>query len=160
MNKHTIKRWAQHLVTEQIAWEARQAQRKMDSILGDGITHTPTIIIMCKPKPYKQERIIIVIDEPLFIIDNKKKWKEYKHLAWKITDQQPVKRLKNADKRGFRNYHLDHKVSVWYGYKNSIDPYVIGNINNLEFIPYKDNMKKNTKCTFNADQSLQTTLFI
>ena len=55
----------------------------------------------------------------------------------------------NYDKRGVSgvegNYHLDHKYSILEGYKNNISPEVIGNIKNLKFIPWEENIKKRTK---------------
>lgn len=57
-------------------------------------------------------------------LSDKQLWLKYKRLVWKITEKQPIKRLDNFDKRGFKGYHLDHKVSIWYGYKNKIDPQI------------------------------------
>ena len=166
MNKYTIKRWAQHLVNEQRIWEARQRDR-LKNAPTQVIVECPAIFattVTTPLQPKEVEKTIIVYDG-IFIDVNrpktdKEKWKAYKRLVWKITNQQPVKRLKHSEKRGFHNYHLDHKVSIWYGYKNSVDPHVIGSIKNLEFIPWKDNFKKAIKCNFNGNQSLQTTLFI
>jgi hypothetical protein len=90
----------------------------------------------------------------------KKLWRRYRNIVWKITEKQNLKKLKNFDKRGFLDYHLDHKVSIWYGYKNKIDPKLIGSIDNLEFIPYRDNMRKATKCNFKNAKSMQTIIFV
>lgn len=87
-------------------------------------------------------------------------WRKYRNLVWKITERQPLKKLPNNDKRGFFNYHLDHKVSIWYGYKNKLDPKLIGSIDNLEFIPWKQNSLKGTKCNFKGFKGGQTVVFV
>jgi hypothetical protein len=90
----------------------------------------------------------------------KKLWKKYRLLVWEITKSQNLKKLKDFDKRAFNGYHLDHKVSIWYGYKNKLNPKLIGSIDNLEFIPGKDNMRKGVKCNFKGAKNLQTQIFI
>lgn len=76
-------------------------------------------------------------------------FKDYKRKVINITNRQPIDTLLNYDKRGVSgvegNYHLDHKYSILEGYKNNISPEVIGNIKNLKFIPWEENIKKRTK---------------
>jgi hypothetical protein len=55
--------------------------------------------------------------------------------------------LENYDKRGRLNdkidaHHLDHAVSIWYGFRNRIPPEIIGNIKNLRFIKATENIRK------------------
>lgn len=90
----------------------------------------------------------------------KKLWRKYRKLVWKITEKQNLKKLPNYESRAFVGYHLDHKVSIWYGYKNKIDPNLIGSINNLEFIPHKQNMMKGTKSNFKNTRAIQTVIFL
>jgi hypothetical protein len=91
-------------------------------------------------------------------------WKKYKIKCWQITKQQALNTLENYNKRvqsehivkyGFGKcmqseelYVLDHRISIWYGYKNDILPEIIGNINNLKYIPSKHNSIKGTRCVF------------
>lgn len=70
------------------------------------------------------------------------KLKEYRKQVQKITAKQPLNQLQDYDKRGMGKYHLDHILPVAYGFNQSIDPEVIGDIRNLRFIPYKSNLKK------------------
>lgn len=90
----------------------------------------------------------------------RKLWRKYRNLVWRITEQQPLRKLPNYDKRAFKGYHLDHKVSIWYGYKNRIDPKLIGSIHNLEFIPHEQNGLKGTKSNFKGTRAIQTVLYI
>ena len=73
-----------------------------------------------------------------------------------MSNQQPIENLPNCNKRGksgiYGVYHLDHKFSIMVGFINKIDYNIIGNINNLEFIPWEDNIKKRTKCSINKKQ--------
>lgn len=59
-----------------------------------------------------------------------------------LTRQQPLELLENYDKRGSRNYHLDHKVSLWKGFLNNIPPEKIAHIDNLQMLWWIDNLKK------------------
>lgn len=76
-------------------------------------------------------------------------YKKYKNDVMKVTNQQPINKLPNYNKRGNSGvegvYHLDHKYSILEGFKNKISPTIIGGIKNLEFIPWEENIKKRTK---------------
>lgn len=88
----------------------------------------------------------ISYDEYLKIEDD---YKKYKNDVMKVTNQQPINKLPNYNKRGNSGvegvYHLDHKYSILEGFKNKISPTIIGGIKNLEFIPWEENIKKRTK---------------
>lgn len=75
-----------------------------------------------------------------------------------ITNQQPLDNLENYEKRGsvgiIGAYHLDHKYSIAEGFKNNIDPEIIGNIINLEMIPWEENIMKNQKCSITKRELL------
>lgn len=81
---------------------------------------------------------------------------KYRKKVLSITNKQNISSLENYNKRGtYKNddsYHLDHKFSIIEGFKNNIEPEIIGNINNLEFIPWKENLKKRTKCSITINQ--------
>jgi len=80
-------------------------------------------------------------------------FKLYKRKVISVTKKQPIHLLQNFNKRGVSgidgNYHLDHKFSIVEGFKQNISPEFIGNINNLEFIPWIENVKKRTNCSIN-----------
>ena len=69
----------------------------------------------------------------------------YYALVWYYTEQQPLHVLENHDKRGWKDYHLDHICSISVGYYNNIPPELIGDIKNLQFIYYKENIDKGCK---------------
>lgn len=75
----------------------------------------------------------------------------YYKLVWKYTRKQPIDQLLNFQKRGLAGiegaYHLDHKISIKYGFENNIPPYIVGSIHNLEMLPWKDNVYKSSKCS-------------
>jgi len=62
--------------------------------------------------------------------------------VWILTEENDLTKLKNHQHRGFRKYHLDHIFCISQGFKNNIEPEIIANIKNLQFIPYKLNLKK------------------
>lgn len=84
---------------------------------------------------------------------------KYKINVNRITNRQSIKNLPNYNKRGksgvYGAYHLDHKFSIMEGFINKIDPSIIGAINNLEFIPWEDNLKKRTKCSIKKEQLIK-----
>ena len=97
------------------------------------------------------------------VVDWRKDWKRYRNKVNKITLQQDLKSLNHYDERITRSmineyglkiyqsdthYSLDHKISIWYGWKNNISPEVIGDISNLRYIISKDNCLKGTRSEF------------
>lgn len=93
-------------------------------------------------------------------ITNKQKkkniaWETYKLKVKEITASQAIDTLENADKPRPKHkkdfwskslYSLDHKVSIWFGWKNNIPPETIGDISNLRWITAYENTVKGTKC--------------
>lgn len=66
---------------------------------------------------------------------DRKGWKKYRRRVWKITEGQPIQELPGYMFRGYDNFHLDHIISIWHGFKNGIPAEHIGHISNLRFIP-------------------------
>lgn len=81
---------------------------------------------------------------------------KYKRNVLRITNCQPISSLDYFNKRGVSGidgaYHLDHKYSILEGFKNNISFEKIGNIKNLIFIPWKDNLTKRTKCSISKEE--------
>jgi len=91
-----------------------------------------------------QKKYNIGYDEYLDTLSDRDKYYKMVH---NITKQQPIHLLENYDKRGRADmddkaYHLDHKISISYGFYNNISPEEIGDISNLRFIYWKDNIIK------------------
>lgn len=80
----------------------------------------------------------------------------YAKEVWRYTNENDLTTLPNYDKRGRTevpgSYQLDHKYSIFYGFRNNISPEIIGNINNLEFIPSIENSKKKIKCSISIEE--------
>jgi hypothetical protein len=76
-------------------------------------------------------------------------YKRYKKLVWNITKRNDLTVLEHHKKRGSHKkdknaYHLDHIFSISQGFFHKIDPYLIGDIRNLRFIPWLENVSKNS----------------
>lgn len=67
--------------------------------------------------------------------------------VWAITESQPLNKLRNSSKRGWRKYHLDHICSISVGFSENIPPEIIGHIDNLRFIHWTKNLDKGSKVT-------------
>jgi len=81
--------------------------------------------------------------------------KLYYAMVWEVTEQQPLYILENSDKRGWKNYHLDHIYPISMGYKDKIQPEKMGNIKNLRFIHYTENLDKGSKITNESRNALR-----
>lgn len=49
--------------------------------------------------------------------------------------------------RGNNKYHLDHKFSIYEGFKKNIDPEIIASVNNLEMLTECENISKGYSCS-------------
>jgi len=81
--------------------------------------------------------------------------KLYYAMVWEVTEQQPLYILENSDKRGWKNHHLDHIYPISMGYKEKIPPEKVGNIKNLRFIHYTENLDKGSKITNESRNALR-----
>jgi len=88
-------------------------------------------------------------------IKEKELFKLYSMIVWRLTKRNDLSKLKNYDKRGRieipGSYHLDHKISLSFGFTNGILPNVIADISNLEMMPAIENIKKGTKCSMKME---------
>ncbi len=86
-------------------------------------------------------------------------FKKYRKSVNRITKKQNIKELDNFDKRGRCGvsgaYQLDHKYSILEGFKTGVNPEIIGNIKNLEFIPWEVNLNKSHKCSITLKELLK-----
>tara|TARA_E500000318_G_scaffold87086_1_gene83936 strand:+ start:761 stop:1378 length:618 start_codon:yes stop_codon:yes gene_type:complete len=81
-------------------------------------------------------------------------FKKYRRKVHYWSEKNDLSCLKHYDKRSLKGYHLDHKYSIIEGFRNNVPPKVIGNIHNLEFLYYKDNCVKGTKCSMTLEELL------
>lgn len=50
--------------------------------------------------------------------------------------------IENITLRGYRTYHIDHKIPISIGYKRKIPPEVISHPSNLTMLWWEDNIEK------------------
>lgn len=84
-------------------------------------------------------------------------WKLYCREVLKHTFNNNLYAISNWDKRGnhasnLNAWHLDHKFSCFSGFKEGILPSLIGNIHNLEMLPWKENVVKGTRNSITLDE--------
>lgn len=53
-------------------------------------------------------------------------------------------------------FHIDHRVSVWFGFVNGISPEIIGHICNLQMKHWLDNNRKWSKCDITLGELLES----
>tara|TARA_R110000868_G_scaffold98_2_gene1018 strand:- start:1557 stop:1940 length:384 start_codon:yes stop_codon:yes gene_type:complete len=81
--------------------------------------------------------------------------KLYYAMVWEVTEGQKLYLLENSDKRGWKDHHLDHIYPIAMAFKEKIPPEKIGNIKNLRFIPYEENLSKGSKVTNESKNALR-----
>jgi len=81
--------------------------------------------------------------------------KLYYARVWEVTESQPLYILENSNKRGWKNHHLDHVFPIALAYHKKISPKKVGNIKNLRFIPYQDNLDKGNRLTNESKNALR-----
>lgn len=52
-------------------------------------------------------------------------------------------------------YHLDHKYSIFHGFREGIDPEIIGSYHNLELLSGTANMSKGSACSITVEQLME-----
>lgn len=63
-------------------------------------------------------------------------------------------------KVGRGHNHLDHKFSVYEGFKNNVDPKVISAPENLEILTEKENCSKQSKCSITFEELINKTEYL
>jgi hypothetical protein len=81
-------------------------------------------------------------------LDSLPEYKKYRKMVWRITNQNNLTLLENHEKRGSHRkdenaYHLDHIFPISKGFFYELDPELIGDVRNLKFIPWFENVSKN-----------------
>lgn len=93
-------------------------------------------------------------------LEQKNNFELYKRIVeWFTLDSIRINDIENFHKRGrldLKNdaFHLDHRISVYAGFKNNIPPFIIGSLYNLEMIPAIINCSKQQKCSMSIDELL------
>ena len=79
-------------------------------------------------------------------VDKYPKKEMYKREVWKCTYKNNLESLDNYEKRGISGidgaYQIDHIISINEGWELGIPPEKIGNINNLQMLPWRVNRNK------------------
>ena len=88
-------------------------------------------------------------------LSEKTEYEFYSYMVWFYTNSNDLKGLENYDKRGRAGvdgaFHLDHKFSISAGFVQNIPPELIGSINNLVFLPWEENVKKQGNCSITKE---------
>ena len=78
--------------------------------------------------------------------------------VWFITEIQPLNKLPNYHKRCWNKsscYELDHILSIAHSYLEGIPPHLVGSLENLRFIPKKENRDKSFSLTEDSHKILR-----
>ena len=60
----------------------------------------------------------------------------------------------NRNKKHKDKISIDHRYSIFQGFKDKVSPEIIGCIVNLEIMPFTENSRKNQKCTISLNRLL------
>lgn len=78
--------------------------------------------------------------------------------VWYVTEIQPLNKLPNYHKRCWNKsscYELDHILSIAHSYLEGIPPHLVGSLENLRFIPKKENRDKSFNLTEDSHKILR-----
>jgi hypothetical protein len=81
-------------------------------------------------------------------------FEKYKRAVWKETNKS-YRKHKNVLGERNRLKHLDHIYSILHGFRDNIDPIILGNIVNLRIIDSKVNQSKNVKSGFSREELIK-----
>jgi len=80
----------------------------------------------------------------------------YRKDVWKYTNLNNLSQMANSSKIGLAGadgaYQLDHMYSIAQGFINNVPSNLIGSISNLKFIPWQENIKKQSNCTIKIEE--------
>ena len=78
---------------------------------------------------------------------------------WRYTRQSLNKFYKiinpNNLELTYETYHPDHKFSIIEGFKQNVDPKIIGNFVNLQILRKLENIKKGSKCSISLETLME-----
>lgn len=97
------------------------------------------------------------VDRGLFVdTKDKTNYENYRDMVRNISEKQQLASLPNIEKRGHISvkgaYQLDHRYSIFEGFRNKIPPNIIGHICNLQMLPGSDNYAKKTECSITLEE--------
>jgi len=72
-------------------------------------------------------------------------FKEFKKKVWELTEFN-AKQLEGIENRGWKKDHIDHKFSIYQGFKEGKTIEQLASLENLRMLNYKENMVKGIKC--------------
>lgn len=97
-----------------------------------------TFPILAKPKSNVRRQVKI---------EGKTFWqRQYYIRVWIATLRNEIL-LPNFDRKNIDGLDTDHIVPISYGFKNNINPELIGSLDNLQLLPNQLNLDKGTKLT-------------
>lgn len=113
----------------------------------------------CESIHRKQVESFVGMDYDYYYSEYLPAFVSYRRKVYAVTKKQPLETLENFDKRGRGNngYHVDHIVSVFDGFKNDIDPSIIGNIKNLRMLLGIENVSKGPRSDMEINELLEMT---
>lgn len=104
--------------------------------------HFPFLCTKCYIEEYGENY------KEMFKFKSRKKYggeiEVYRQKVRELTEINKVK-IFNIEKRNFFTHHIDHKISIQYGYENSIPAEHIADPSNLHILEKMDNILKKDK---------------
>lgn len=128
-----------------------ETTRKLTYIKNWGTTHPmKTDIVKRKIRTTNEESGYWITESKV------KDFNTYSRLVKRYTNKNDLSILENIELRGKskEDYHLDHKYSIFQGYKDNLPAVIIGSIHNLEMLPSGQNLSKNRKCSITKEELL------
>lgn len=87
--------------------------------------------------------------------EQKTSWENYRDQVFNYTRKSWQEHQDKINPQNFKRgkeYELDHKFSITEGFKQGVDPEIIGHFSNLELLPKNVNRSKRIKCSITLEE--------
>jgi len=103
-----------------------------------------------------QIRLRLSDDDYKNYLDKLPDFEKYKRKITSLSKKKQVSFLQNYHLKGKAGidgaYQIDHKYSILEGFKNNIPIEIISHVENLEMIPWRDNLSKQEQCSITLEE--------
>lgn len=93
--------------------------------------------------PLKNRQVKKTVIKPM--LSYKRAFGMYKRLVWRLTELN-AHHIDGIENRKFNVLDIDHKISIYYGYRLGILPWCIAHPSNLRMLEHQLNSVKSNRC--------------
>lgn len=153
-----LKELPDHLTTNDIYKNAKTKMNFTCTLHNETFTTNPNSILLghinC-PECIVDKSIETKLQNSNSVIDPREKsdYENYRRAVWRYSNRTYKTHL--VEQKRDRHNHLDHVLSIVDGFKNNIDPEIMGSMHNLRIISGVANRKKSYKSDITPEELIK-----